>query len=509
MTEINRPFQSIVLAAAIGLGFTVVWFLFSIWAVSTAAPFFFEQGHYVDGTRIGLGFELDGTPVIQTQTTGSENGYGQSEEGRSDRKTYTDESGYPVKNWEGGDLLDGAWLPAVDKSSAWNVDWSRRILSFLDMQHSPDFWYFVHDGEKDGDGYFVGYQSHSNELLGYIGKSGFSLEKPPEAEHFPVIPSGWDFIRRFATTQWDFFSPHYPDMDRYRGSDMMGFEHRVYLLSGNTVYLVDFRDQSVKEVYESAAEPILSIGLLTRYEEPKEKTPVIRMESRVAAFDREGNLEAEGILPEELRREKGISFISFYRTEHGTVFATTHTSTTEDNLRHSFSRVWRFDKDGSVISTQDIRLGTFKRGVDEDVAAIVPIVGPLVSESTLLVLAPAFAWLEGKGNTVGEALAEAWQQLGEPAVELALIHILGALFAWTCYRRQVSYGQPKGQVRLWTAFVFCFGLPGYVGYLTHRQWPALETCPSCSKRVPVDREDCASCGASFPAPERNGTEVFA
>jgi len=41
-----------------------------------------------------------------------------------------------------------------------------------------------------------------------------------------------------------------------------------------------------------------------------------------------------------------------------------------------------------------------------------------------------------------------------------------------------------------------------------QEWPARVVCPQCKKRRTVDRENCEHCGAPFPPPEKNGTEIF-
>jgi hypothetical protein len=52
------------------------------------------------------------------------------------------------------------------------------------------------------------------------------------------------------------------------------------------------------------------------------------------------------------------------------------------------------------------------------------------------------------------------------------------------------------------------GIPGWIAYRLHRNWPALEPCPSCNEPAPIDRAACADCGATFPPPALMGIEVF-
>jgi hypothetical protein len=61
----------------------------------------------------------------------------------------------------------------------------------------------------------------------------------------------------------------------------------------------------------------------------------------------------------------------------------------------------------------------------------------------------------------------------------------------------------------WAAFVFLFGVPGWIAYRVHRTWPVFEECPACRQAAPRDRTECTECGADFPPPVLKGIEVFA
>ena len=65
------------------------------------------------------------------------------------------------------------------------------------------------------------------------------------------------------------------------------------------------------------------------------------------------------------------------------------------------------------------------------------------------------------------------------------------------------------RVRLgWAALAFVFGLPGLLTFLALAPWPARIVCPVCGKRRAVTHESCEHCGAAFPPPPRDGTEIF-
>jgi hypothetical protein len=110
----------------------------------------------------------------------------------------------------------------------------------------------------------------------------------------------------------------------------------------------------------------------------------------------------------------------------------------------------------------------------------------------------------GYVETYGEGLAE-FMALCWPVL-LVLLVVCG-VFAWLAFRRQRRLRQPSAVA--WAVFVGVFGPIGYLAYRWHRPGPPVVECPTCGKRVPRNRDDCAACSAEFPAPSPLGIEVFA
>lgn len=83
-----------------------------------------------------------------------------------------------------------------------------------------------------------------------------------------------------------------------------------------------------------------------------------------------------------------------------------------------------------------------------------------------------------------------------------------ALFSATSYilarRRHFS----ARSARNWALLVFALNLGGFVVFLLAAPWPVEEPCPSCGRKRPVDRDLCPACGAGWPAPAPDGTEIF-
>jgi hypothetical protein len=89
----------------------------------------------------------------------------------------------------------------------------------------------------------------------------------------------------------------------------------------------------------------------------------------------------------------------------------------------------------------------------------------------------------------------------------AVVCISAVLVAVQCYLRQRLFSEKRAIG--WAIFVFCLGIPGFIGYLLHRRWPVLVRCPHCGQETPRDRDACLKCNTAFPPPALKGIEVFA
>jgi len=66
------------------------------------------------------------------------------------------------------------------------ITWRARLANTSDIANPPIFWHFVRGPQLQGHAYFVGYDSVSKRVAGFIGRQGFSASLPPEEEWFDV-----------------------------------------------------------------------------------------------------------------------------------------------------------------------------------------------------------------------------------------------------------------------------------------------------------------------------------
>ena len=165
-------------------------------------------------------------------------------------------------------------------------------------------------------------------------------------------------------------------------------------------------------------------------------------------------------------------------------------------------KAWLLEADGTVKWTGDFGaewktymnraessfVGSVDRFVDVGGAGVVlPEPLPLaVFHLTLLPLAFRDADDTSWSEKVGAGFA-----FVPLAMPIALVS--GLLGAVLCYRRQKKFEAPH--TGIWVAFVFLFGLPGFLGWRLHRSWPPLEVARLTD--------------ADIKTAEPNGLEVFA
>lgn len=61
---------------------------------------------------------------------------------------------------------------------------------------------------------------------------------------------------------------------------------------------------------------------------------------------------------------------------------------------------------------------------------------------------------------------------------------------------------------IWAVVGLPPGLFGVLMLLALHPWPVRVPCPNCGRPRAVDRDKCPHCGAGFPRPARDGTEIF-
>ncbi len=185
MTLRIKPAQCLSLAAILALSIGAIWCFVCL---NVLAPF-------RPTTSIGknLAIQCDGTPLLRSWVETDDEDNGNSKEivrtldGKQVKITAvlqannaTDSSLYcprpPSDNFDG--------LPSKDRIIIMCDHFDMLMSSTL--HRSTVWWYFIHDGNLDGRGYFVAYDTKTNLRAGYIGRNGYRVEEPSREEQFHI-----------------------------------------------------------------------------------------------------------------------------------------------------------------------------------------------------------------------------------------------------------------------------------------------------------------------------------
>ncbi|HUY35568.1 MAG TPA: hypothetical protein VMV69_22685 [Pirellulales bacterium] len=464
MSQRTALVQKLLLAGWLTLGTVVVWL-----SLAMVALWFVQELRISSRVEEQVHFLADGTPAIITIHFDRPNFNLRTLDGRP-LTVPNDEPTPPAVRLEG----------PVGRRRPGQRGWSEYVVSFVETtKQGPNWfsspnWFFLHDADPLGTGYFVGYNPISKRHVGNIGRLGFRSDPPPRDEQFAVDG-------RITLTTYSNAVGRDPDAPNWLRPRTAGFAADViHLLSEGHLYEVDLTRHTVRDAWPDGdlvsldlAQEALPTGHTSR------SWLVLRTRDRVVWHGEEPGDERSFILPPELR---GVH-MDLNLAADGTVIAEFDR---ERSLHVSTVQLCRFDTAGKVTERTSAAL-------EDHGAALVsrradPYILAALSPGTLPGAGIAFLSTENMSSTDGaeidvgsrlrRALRENWPQL-------LLQIVISACMSLVCRRRQQRYAQ-RG-TWAWMAFVLIFGVPGWLGYLWHRRWPALAACPACGRAVPRDR----------------------
>lgn len=493
--------QPLLLATALAVGAGVVWAMAVGWGMMVGGQLLRGEREYES-----LVLQVDGTPLIQTRS----GDYYYVE-------TYRTLDGKPVAAEE---VRFGLYAAALDaappaRRDLGRMEWRYRILGYTDLREPPIIWYLIHSGQREGSGYFAGYDSESKQPVGYIGRGGSRPDTPPHEDRFPVDSRRLGHRNNFgAVSSYDYPDGREPYRYSSGGRPAKGQipPSTVFLISGERLLEVDLQERAVREVM--TAPELVSVNLTRRAlpeippndDDESTSRPVlsqnlaVRLKDRILVRDTLSGQRRRYQIPSELGRRH----FSFVELADGTAIAWL-TGPRGGPLRRN-ELCW-FDPSGQILRREEVLLksrGSYLGPKTQALLQALELPAPVAMTLAATVFEPRRYLSRGKASTYGEALAEVASDFW-PA--LVVTYLLGVGLAWVCRRRQQQYA--ARWTALWIVFVFVFGAAGIFGYLLHRSWAARPACPKCGRPSPRDREACFACGADFPEPAPKGIEVFA
>lgn len=481
-------------AATLAAGFGVLWAVLAVWLGTSILQ---ARSGRAKAHREMLVVMADGTPLIQDYPLDN-----------LSLMTYRELDGRPHDPVDRGEQVQAASLYGEHRPGAprLRADWPGRIGVFMDDRDPTAAWYFVHDGTPQGSGYFVGYERHSNRLIGYIGLSSFSERPIQPDKRIPVRggmltgPPSWSSAPLWLQSGG---AAYMPRPDRWDVPPRL-----VHVPSGNLLRMVDLSARTARTAFE-APEPIDSVGVptITSYGGGKytsERPILVRAGRKVYRLDHKYQLISTFTIPAEVDRH---ATLFWYEAESGrAIVQCERTPNSDEPLFNNVSRprIHRIASDGSVQGSHDLMLengsGNLSGSAQFTLMAVaLPAPAALLVSESLMAAANPF---QDYAKALAILLRLSWPGL----VAVLALSIILAAFTWW---RGRAFGFAQRERAAWVIFVLLLGLPAYVGFLLHRRWPAREACPHCHARAARDRAACMECGTLFPAPALSGTEIFA
>ena len=230
MTTRCGRFQSLGLAVVLALGAGSVWALLGIIVFGSLRTAFQPVNVYSPGESLLI--TRDGTPIIQ------------SVDGISGLKSFRTLDGKPYdKPFHTADEMGTLAGPISSSERLQVMMWQERIMQLANSDGIT--WFFVHNGELQGRGYFVGYDNKSRLEVGYLGRNGFNRDEPPIDEQFPVNGRRASYRRAFC----------YPNtQDEQNGvlNPAKTTAYFFYLLADDGLMRINLSDRTAKFMLKDA-----------------------------------------------------------------------------------------------------------------------------------------------------------------------------------------------------------------------------------------------------------------
>jgi hypothetical protein len=484
-------FRRVIVCLVLAAGFGALWG-FGAGGLSTYVI------SLMSGPRIteSIWIQRDGMPLIETRIG---NDY--------DARRFRTLEGNEVEEDRIVDSLSWVTMDKPHRSAGlvhWPMEWRNRIAVTADSRKPPTFWAVVRDAGMPGHVYLAGYDSLSDQNVGYLGREGLRPAIPPKDEWFDVgfqtvnydsnaiVPAGYmNWGGSFSTNYRQVGEGHFQPWT-------------LFICDGNTVRQIDLRDREVRTI--AAFDDLVGVEIV---QVDSVQTPVdaqlartenrllVRSAERLVLYNTFDSSQVEFKIPAGLENER-------FRVD---------VLSQERLLLHTNRGYW---ERGSIVELLTITpSGEVEHG---DTLKLVNYVPPKTQEQSLQVasIAPVLLlWVVGMLLVaplinIQNLRADTFQQGLDQAVEgwpgLLIVAVISTILTAIVYRWQKKYSRPN--TALWTTFVFLTTLPGFFAYWAmHRREP-MGACVHCGASVPQDRDVCAHCAAPLPEAKLLGTEIL-
>jgi hypothetical protein len=341
------------------------------------------------------------------------------------------------------------------------------IYTYIPLQNGAFRWYYIHDRHL-----IACYDNSSKRLIGWLGPGGYTA-----GEAQPQI--------RFPGALKAFWSP-WPG----QGPSLLAFS--------DVVYRVDENDRRVSKIFTApTGESILGAGSYSYPPEAIVPFDVIATTKNVYVQWRDTTPRLA--LPLDPRAD-GYGRVSVIRANLAPGTPTYVMYSPEGGQRVPLSdsrlmplQVTQINNDGGIVA--HITVPREDPGVNRTLLLGPTLITPLFLRGAVELAAPYKIFPPG---FMPSRMLSGW-------IWQILLGIASAGFIFAQGRK---YAFGSGRLLIWTVLGFAVGPLSVALMLSLIEWPPKEICPSCRRQRVVTREKCEHCGAPFPAPAPDGTEIF-
>jgi hypothetical protein len=108
-------------------------------------------------------------------------------------------------------------------------------------------------------------------------------------------------------------------------------------------------------------------------------------------------------------------------------------------------------------------------------------------------------------GALNNRLGPRWEYTKDIAIRISTLSLILAV-ATPLWARSRQFSWRRAWA--WAGFVLAFNLAGLITFRLIADWPVLVRCPACGRKRLVNEATCVHCGATWPVPVRDGTEIL-
>ena len=336
-----------------------------------------------------------------------------------------------------------------------------------------EIWYYVPE-----DRLFEGFNRYNKAPVGSMGQNGYT----------PDSIKAQPFRKRLA-------APGY-------------FQVNSIVRFGNTVYFLDLGDHAARPIFTAVDNRISGSGNISPYAED----PALRDLGAVVLPDRTVVLDSLGRIVTTLHYDRDVNqwgalSIGMKSLQGPVLLEYTPSGWIPyDKSRHMPSYLEVYDLQGHLLKSYTLppiapeyQPRTWQQYVEESLGAPAFFYGDLLYDKIGATL--------GSHRLAGELherFHQGWGYTKDVAIRITVLSFILALIALVWARRSDFTWR---QAWRWALFVFGFNLAGLITFRLAADWTVRIKCPSCGRPRRVDDAACPHCGAAWPVPARDGTEI--